>query len=186
MKKFDEAIAEMKRAQELDPLSLVINVDLGYTYLYARQYDKAIEQLRKTIEMEQNFDLAHSVLCTAYLAKGLFSEAIAECQKVRQWNDDSYLVALVGNAYGASGKRDEALKTIEQMREISKQNYVPAYNFAIVYAALGDKDKAFAELEKSYQDRANEMIFLSIDPLLNSLRDDPRFPELLRKVGFSS
>lgn len=185
MKRFDEAIDEVKRAQELDPLSLVINVDLGYTYLYARQYDKAIEQLKKTVEMEQSFDLAHSVLCTAYVVKGLLPESIAEGQKVKQWNDDPYLIALLGNAYGASGKRDEALKTIEQIEEVSKQRYIPAYNFAIVYTALGDKDKAFAELEKSYQDHANEMIFLQVDPLLDPLRDDPRFQDLLRRVSMS-
>jgi len=184
MKRFDEAIIFVKRAQELDPLSLVISVDLGYTYLYARQYEQCVEQLEKTLEMDQNFEIAHSTLGVAYAAKGSFSKAIAEYEKSRQFSDDPYFIALLGHAYGTSGKRIEALRIIEQLKEISKQRYVSAYNFAIVYSALGDKDKAFAELEKGYQDRANEMIFLQVDTLLDPLRDDPRFEDLLRRVGF--
>jgi eukaryotic-like serine/threonine-protein kinase len=128
--RFDEAITEVKRALELDPLSLAISTDLGNTYIYARQYDRAIEQLRKTIDMDQNFYYAHWWLGTAYVMKGDFQNAIAEYQKARQLNDDPYVLGLLGHSYAVSGKRDEALKTLRQLKEIAKQRYVPAYSFS--------------------------------------------------------
>ena len=183
MGRFDEAIAEGKRAQELDPLSLIINADLGYDYIYARQYDKAIEQLRKTIEMDQSFYYAHRLLGQAYELKGSFPEALAEYQKARQLSDDPLVLALLGHAYAASGRRDEALKTINELTEIARQRYVSAYSVAIIYAALGDKDQALNWLEKGYQERATKMAFLKIEPFFDNLRSDPRFADLVRRVG---
>src|SRR5207248_774904 len=101
--------------------------------------------------------------------KGSYQEAIAEYQKARQLDDDPWVLALLGHAMAASGKRDEALKVLNQLKEISRQRYVPAYSFAVVYTALGEKDEAFRWLEKSYQDRANELVILKIDALLDSL-----------------
>ncbi len=183
--RFDETIAEMKWAQELDPLSLIINADLGTAYIYARRYDKAIEQLRKTIEMDQSFYYAHWRLGTAYEMKGSYQNAVAEYQKARQLNDDPSVVAFLGHAFAASGKRDEALRTLDQLKEIAKQRYVSAYSFALVYTGLGDKDQAFQWLERCYQDRAFDMVFLKVDPLLDSLRSDPRFADFVRRVGLS-
>jgi tetratricopeptide (TPR) repeat protein len=181
--RFDEAIAEMKRAQELDPLSLVINTDLGDTYFYARQYDKAIEQLRKTIEMDQSFYYAHYELGMAYEMKGSYTEAIAQYQKARGLDNDPRVLALLAHALAASGKRDEALKTLGELKETAKQHYVPAYNFAIVYAGLKDRDQAFDWLEKSYQDRSSRMAILQIDPFLDNLRADPRLADLIGRVN---
>ncbi|HEX8844523.1 MAG TPA: protein kinase [Pyrinomonadaceae bacterium] len=181
--RFEEAIAEMKRAQELDPLSLIINADLGDTYIKARQYDAAIEQLQKTVEMDQNFYVAHKALGTAYEMKGSFQEAIAEYQKARQLNDDPYVLALLGHAYARSGKRDEALKVLDQLKELAKQRYVSAYSFATVYAGLGDRDQAFLWLERSYQERGSDMAYFKVDTLLDDLHSDPRFADLVRKVG---
>jgi serine/threonine-protein kinase len=181
--RFDEGLAELKRAQELDPLSLIINADIGEVYIWARQYDKAVEQLRKTIEMDQNFYYAHWHLGLAYESKGSFQEAIAEYQKALQLEDDPWVRALLGHAYAASGKRDEALKVLNQLKETSKQRYVPAYGIAVVYAGLGEKDEAFRWLEKSYQDHANDLVILKVDPLLDSLHSDPRFADLVRRVG---
>ena len=181
--RFDEAIAEMKRAQELDPLSLIVNADLGDTYFYARQYDKAIEQLRKTIEMDQSFYYAHYELGMAYEMKGSYAEAITEYQKARQLNNDPRVLALLAHAYASSGRRDEALRILDQLKEIEKQQYVAAYNFVIVYAGLGDHDQAFQWLEKSYQDHASRMTILQVDPFLDPLRSDPRFADLVQKVG---
>jgi serine/threonine-protein kinase len=180
---FDEAIAEMKRAQELDPLSLVINTDLGDTYFYARQYDKAIEQLRKTIEMDQSFYYAHYELGMAYEMKGSYAEAIAHYQKARGLNNDPRVLALLGHALAASGKHNEALKTLSELKKTAKQHYVPAYNFAIVYAGLKDRDQAFEWLEKSYQDRSSRMAILKVDPFLDNLRSDPRLTDLIGRVG---
>src|SRR6266498_1133540 len=181
--RFDEAIAQEKRAQELDPLSLIINADLGTTYIYARRYDKAIEQLRKTIEMDPSFYYARWRLGTAYELKGSLHEAMTEYQNARALNDDPTVLALMGRAYAASGKRDEASRTLDQLKEIAKHRYVPAYAFALLYAGLGEKDQAFQWLERGYQDRAFDMPYLKVDPLIDSLRSDPRFEDLLRRVG---
>jgi serine/threonine-protein kinase len=181
--RMDNAIGEMKRAQELDPLSLSINTALGRAYYLARQYDKAIEQLRKTIEMDQNFYYAHWMLGLAYEMKGSFPEAITEYQKARQSNDDLFVLALLGHAFAASGKREDALRTLDQLKEVSKQRYVSAYSFAIIHAGLGERDQAFQWLEKSYQARDLDMPFLRFNPLFDNLRADPRFADLVRRVG---
>ena len=181
--RFEEAIAEMKRAQELDPLSLVINTDLGDTYFYARQYDKAIEQLRKTIEMDQSFYYAHYELGMAYEMKGAYAEAIGQYQKARELNNDPRVTALLGHALAMSGRRDEALKTLDELKETAKQHYVPAYNFAILYAGLKDRDRAFEWLEKSYRDRSSRMAILQVDPFLDNLRSDARLTDLIGRVG---
>jgi TolB-like protein/Tfp pilus assembly protein PilF len=183
MGRFDEGIAELKRAQELDPLSLIINADLGEVYTWARQYDKAIEQLRKTIEMDQSFYYAHWHLGLAYALKGSIQEGIAEYQKARSLDDDPWVLALLGRAYAASGKKDEALKILDQLKENAKRRYVREYIFAVVYAGLDEKDQAFQWLEKGYQDRAHDLIYIKVDPLLDNLRSDPRFADLVRRVG---
>jgi tetratricopeptide (TPR) repeat protein len=183
--RFDEALAEMKRAQELDPLSLIISAEIGAIYRFARQYDRAIEQLRKTIEMDQSFYFAHWNLGEAYVMKGSFEEALTEYQIAMRLADDPHILGLIGHAYAVSGKPDEALKTIDQMKEISKQRYVVAFAFAQVYAGLGDKDQAFQWLEKSYQDRSPDLAYFRIDPLLDSLRSDPRFEDFGRRTGLA-
>ena len=180
----DEAIAEMKRAIELDPFSLIFNADLAEVYIHARRYDEAIEQLKKTIEMDQNFYVSHWYLGKAYAMKGAYPEAIAAYQRARQLNDDPWVLALLGHVAGASGKKEEALKTAEQLKEISKQRYVPAYGFALVYSGLNDKDRAFQWLEKSHQDHESKIVnFLTTDPLLENVRSDPRYKDLVRRVG---
>jgi serine/threonine protein kinase len=181
--RFDEAIAEMKRAQELDPLSLIINAEVGLMYRYARQPDKAIEQLRKTIEMDQSFYFAHWSLGRAYVMKGAFSQALSEYQIARRLVDDPYILGMMGHAYAVSGRRDEALKTIDQLKEISKRQYVKAITFAEIYAGLGDKEQAFQWLEKSYEERAPDLIFIRIDPIFDNLHSDPRFADLVRRIG---
>jgi len=183
MGRFDEAIAEGKRAQELDPLSLIINADLGADYFYARQYDRSIEQLRKTIETDQGFYTAHYFLGMAYAMKGAFLEAIAEYRRAQQLSDDPFVLAYLGQVFAASGKRQEALKMLNQLKAIARQRYVPAYGFAIIYAAIGEPDQAFQWLEKLYQDRAFDIAFLKVDPFFDGLRLDPRFADLVRRVG---
>jgi len=183
MQRIDEAIAEGKRAIELDPLSLVVNVELGANLNYARQHDEAIAQLRKTIELDRNWYLAHMVLCQSYDAKGLLPQALAECQKARELNDDPYVLAFMSHAYAVSGKRDEAVKALGQMNESAKQRYVPAYGFAVAHAGLGEKDQAFQWLERSLQDHAWDITYLKVDPLMDNLRSDPRFADLVKRIG---
>ena len=183
MGKFEQGIAEGKRAQELDPLSIIINENLGEDYLYARQYDKAVEQLRKTVEMDPNFFLSHYDLGVAYEMKSSFPEALAEYRRVQQLNDDPNYLPAFAHLYVASGKRDEALKTLEQMKDIARQRYVSSYSFAIVYAALGEKDNAFEQLERGNQDRGSDFTYVKVDPFLDSLHTDPRFADLVRRLG---
>src|SRR5438445_12343861 len=137
--RFDDAIAEGKRAVELDPFSLVINTDLGSNYYYARRYDEAIAQLHKTLEMDPGFYIAHIVLSQALDAKGARDAAIVECQKARALNEDPSVLGTLGRAYGLSGNKLEAEKILGQLKELSKQRYVAAYSFALVYLGLGDK-----------------------------------------------
>lgn len=183
MGQFDEAIGEGKRAQELDPLSLIINADLGADYFYARQYDRSIEQLQKTLEMDQGFYTAHYFLGMAYAMKGAFPEAIAQYRRAQQLSDDPFVLAYLGHAFAASGNRAEALKTLNQLKAIAKRRYVPAYGFAIIYAAIGEKDQAFEWLEKLYQDRAFDIAYINVDPFFDKLRADPRFADLVGRVG---
>jgi len=181
--RFDDAITECKRAVELDPLSLINNTDLGNTYSSARRYDEAIEQLRKTLEIDPGFYDAHYSLGQALELKGDIVGAMAEYQKARALNDDPQVLALLGHAYASSGYKTEAVKILEQLKELSKQRYVSAYSLAIVYLGLGDKEEALRWLEKSYQDRAGiDITTIKVDPFLDPLRGDPRFEELVAKV----
>src|SRR5438132_403819 len=181
--RFDEAIAEGKRAVELDPLSLVINADLGMNYYYARRYDEAIEQLRKTLEMDPGYYYAHVDLGQVLVAKRALDEAISEYQKARALNDDPFVLGLLGHAYSSSGNKTEALKILEQLKEVSRQRYVSMYSFAIVYLALGDKQEALRWLEQCYQDRAGADIgWIRVDSLVDPLRGEPRFEALAEKI----
>jgi tetratricopeptide (TPR) repeat protein len=184
MGNFDRALSEMRRAQELDPLSLIINANLGKAYFNARRYDEAVQQLRKTLEIDQTFFVAHHYLGSAYAMKGDYADALAEYQKAHQLNEnDPHVVALMGRLYAVTGKRAEALATIAQLKSMAAQHYVPDYSVALVYAALGDKDQAFALLDKSYRDHSVDMLTLYYDPLMDNLRSDPRLAELERRVG---
>jgi len=181
--RFDDAIAEGKRAVELDPLSLVINADLGGTYYFARRYDEAIAQQRKTLEMDPGFYFARFSLAEVFSAKRAFDEAISEYQKARASNDDPFVLALLGNAYARSGNKTEALKILDQLKELSSQRYVNAFSFAVVYLGLGDKEEALRWLDQSYQDRAGSDIgWIRVESLLDPLRGDPRFEALAEKI----
>jgi tetratricopeptide (TPR) repeat protein len=180
--RFDDAIAEVKRARELDPLSLIINADLGRTYYFARRYDEAIEQLHNTLEMDPNFYFAHRHLGAVLMVKGDFKAAIGEYQKARMLNNDPRVLGLLAYASARSGDRPEALRILEQMKEISMQRYVSAESFAFVYLGLGNKEETLRWLEQSYQDRFPEITRIKVDPLLDPLRGDPRFESLANKI----
>src|SRR5712671_4088693 len=181
--RFDDAIVEGKRAVELDPLSLVINSDLGGNYYYARRYDEAIAQLRKLLEMDPGYYYAHVDLGQVLAAKRAFGEAISEYQKARALNDDPFILGLLGHAYASSGNKTEALKMLDQLKEVSRQRYVSLFSFAIVYLALDDKPEALRWLEQCYQDRAGADIgWIRVDSLLDPLHRDPRFEALAEKI----
>ena len=181
----DEALAERKKALELDPLSLASNSELGLTYYFARDYDKAIEQFRMTLELDPNFPLATAQLPVNYELKGMYDQAIAGFQKLATQRGDtrwSNSLAGLGHAYAMSGKKAEARAVLAELKQRSQQEYVPADSIALVYAGLGEKDEAFTWLEKAYEDHAFKMAWLKVEPQWDSLRSDPRFADLLRRM----
>jgi TolB-like protein/Tfp pilus assembly protein PilF len=180
---FDRAIAEGKRAVELDPLSVIITADLGADYLVARRYNEAIEQFHKAIDLDPRFYYAHWNLAQALEMKGDPRGALAEYKKAVELDDDPFVLALLGQAYAKVGQRDEALKILAQLPQIAAHRYVPSYSFALLHMALGDKDKAIEWLERSYHDGAGlDIIFLKVDPMLDPLQKEPRFQALVQKV----
>ena len=181
--RFDEAIAEVKRAIELDPLSLVINTDLGSSLCRARRYDEAIHQLRKTLEMDPDFYYAHWNLGLALEGKGASAAAIEEYLKARALTDDPSMLGRLGHAYATSGRKAEALKVRDELQEISGNRYVSAYTFAIICIGLGEKEEALRWLEKAYDDRAGDtMRMANVDFLLDPLRAEPRFKAIIKKI----
>jgi serine/threonine protein kinase/TolB-like protein/Flp pilus assembly protein TadD len=182
--RFDEGLAEEKKAQEMDPLSLIISMNVARQHYYAGRYDDAIAQGRKTLETEPNFFSGRSLLGLLYEAKGMHPEAIVELQKVMAQAPDSInTLGRLGYAYGRAGKRGEALSFIEDLRQRSKQTYVPAYDIAVIYVGLGNKDASFEWLDRAYSERSDFLTFLKVDPVLKELRPDPRFADLVRRVG---
>ena len=180
---FDSAISEAKRAIELDPLSLVINADTSWIYFSARRYDEAEAQVRKTLEIGPQFFLAHYYLGEVLQFKAHLSEAIAEFQKAFELNNDPYSLAMLGQAYGRNGQRDEAQKILARLNEEAKSHYVAPYALALVQIGLGDKDRAIEELDHAYREQETNYLFgIKVDPMLDDLRGDPRFEALVRRV----
>src|SRR5882724_12016625 len=180
---FDKAIAELNRALQLDPLSLIINADLGVGLMTARRYDKGIAQLRKTIEMDPYFYYAYLNLGKALQLNGQLDEAVTEYKKAAALNDDPLVLGLLAQGYAKLGQRDEALKTLEQLQQTASRRYVWNYTFALVHIARGENDKAIDYLERDYREHADyELALIKVDPMLDPLRGDPRFEALVSKV----
>ena len=179
-----DEIAETKRAQELDPLSLLTNMEVGEAFYMAREYDEAIKQSQKTLELDRNFMLAYHVLARALEQKGMYAEAIAQYQQALDiFHNDPTLLASLGHVYAMAGRRDEAQKVLAELQAMSKQRYIPPYLIAKVYAGLGDKDQAFAWLERAFEDRYFLLVWLNSEPQFDSLRSDPRYRDLMRRIG---
>ena len=186
MGRCEAAIAEAKRALELDPLSLPINAGLGATFYFARQYDQAIEQLRKALELDANFILTNSWLGLSYVQKSMHKEAIAEFEEALAiYSGDIRTISGRGYAYAMAGRRAEAQKVLDQLTELSKQKYVPAGFMAAVHAGLGENDKAFEWLEEGFDHRSIGafIVSLKVNPIWDPLRSDPRFKDLLRRMN---
>ena len=183
--RFDEALIEVRRARDLDPLSLLTSVNVGWTYYFARQYDTAIEQCRKALEMDANSDGAYSCLGWSYRVRGQRDPAIADSERAvaLSGGNADRLVGLA-RTYAAFGKRDDAVKILDQLRERADRSYVSPYLVATGYASLGQKDQAFAALERAYAERDLRIPWLKVDDAFDPMRGDPAFQSLLRRVGF--
>ena len=181
-----EAINEEKRAVELDPLSLPNNYALGAAFYFARQFDQAIDQERKTLELDPTFELAHVALGRIYVQKAMFKASIAETEKALAISTDNLgILSDVAYVYAVAGRKVDAQKLVDHLNKVSRQRYVQPLLIARAYVGLGEKDKAFAYLEKSYEDRSIALGFgtINVDPTFDRLRPDPRFQDLLRRTN---
>ncbi len=182
--RFDEAFEEMKLALELDPVSLIINSSFGLLYINTKQHEKAVQQCLKTLEMEPNFAHAHSMLSMAYANLNNFPEAIAEGRKaVELSGGSSFSMSNLGWIYAQAGEEDEAIRVIEELKDLSDKHYVSPFLIASVYVGLEENDRAFEYLEKAYEERYELLIGLKVYPSFDPIREDPRFSELLKKIG---
>jgi TolB-like protein/DNA-binding winged helix-turn-helix (wHTH) protein/Tfp pilus assembly protein PilF len=180
--RYDEAIAEMRKAENLDPLSLIINADLAELLVLAHSYDESIQQSRKTIEMDPDFALAHNQLAQAFLQKHMYDEAVAELKTAVQLSGGApAFIASLARAYVASGKQSEAIQLLGDLKKRSNPTYSNAAEIAMIYASLGDTDQAMNWLEKGYDERFNPGVLLR--PGFDPLRSDSRFQELVHRVG---
>ncbi|MGB8536803.1 MAG: tetratricopeptide repeat protein [Acidobacteriaceae bacterium] len=180
--RYDEAIVEMKKAENLDPLSLIINADLAELLVIAHSYDESVKQSRKTIEMDPNFAMAHNQLGQAYLQQHLYDQALPELKKAVQLSAESpACIANLARAYALSGQRDAALKLLDGLKATSTPGYSRASEIAAIYVSLGDTNEAMTWLEKGYAERFNPGVL--IRPGFDPLRSDPRFRELAHRIG---
>jgi tetratricopeptide (TPR) repeat protein len=184
MSRVDEATAQHKRAQGIEPLSLILNTNAGESLYEARRYDQAIEQYRKTLEIDGNFATVHADLAAAYERKGMYREAIAEWQKSLIADGDSQIAAGIGQAYSKSGYKGALQAWLDHLNNPSDHAYVSPLFIATIYARLGESDRAFEWLAKACQERDNDIVFLRVEPSLDSLHSDPRYAELVRTIGF--
>jgi len=184
--RLEEALAEMSRARDIDPVSLVVNSFMGATLYFAGRRDQAVEQCFKTLELDPNFGVAHWHLGLALVQADRFEEAIAELNKAGALSGGSPLMkAALGYAYAVSGRRGEAMKILTELQKRAERSYVSASEIAAIYAGLGDWDRAMAWLEKAADERAFHLVYLKVRPEFAPLRSDPRFADLLRRVGLA-
>jgi eukaryotic-like serine/threonine-protein kinase len=184
MGRFDEAIAEIKRAQELDPLSINIRVVVGRTYWAARQYDKAIEVLKKTLELDPNYDMTHVFLGYNYDGKGMYPEAIAAYQEAIRLGNGSPLIQInLGATYALAGEREKAQAILKRLER--GDTYISPAVLSQLYAALGEREKAWASLERAYAERDIQLQALGYNSYYDSLRTDPHFKDLMRRIGLT-
>jgi serine/threonine protein kinase/tetratricopeptide (TPR) repeat protein len=180
--RLDEAIAGARRAPEADPLSLPISSVAGRTFYFARRYDQAIEQLRRTLEMDPNFARAHWLLAMACEQAGRHEEAIAEAQKAVSLFGGALALGELGHANAVSGKTAEAHKVLAELKGLSKKRYVAPFHIALIYVGLGDRSQALEWLEEAYQDHSCWFAWIRVWPQFDILRGEPRFQDLLRRM----
>jgi tetratricopeptide (TPR) repeat protein len=182
-KRFDEALTELRRAEELDPLSPIIGTNLGDTLVNARRYDEAIAQYKRVLSLDPNFAYAHQSLGWVYGFKGMYPEAIAETRKSFELNHDPQAQGYLGLWLAKSGGRGEAMKLLDQLKQESTQRYVPGIAFALIYIGLNGKEEALNWLEKEISDRSPGTVNYGISPEFDDLRSDPRFKEMLKRLN---
>ncbi len=179
-----EALARVKNGQELDPLSLIINVAVGWAYYHARRYDEAIEQLLRTVELDANYPVTYWILGLLHRKMGRYELAITNGEKGVNLSGGSPLMrAALAHTYAAAGRINEAVQILDGLTKLAEQTYVAPYFFAGIHIGLGEPARALDYLEKAYEEHSHWLIYLHIDPSLDDLRDEPRFVDLMQRVA---
>jgi DNA-binding winged helix-turn-helix (wHTH) protein/TolB-like protein/Flp pilus assembly protein TadD len=184
MGRFDESLAASQQALALDPLDVAMNAHLGFHFIHAREYDRAIAQLQKTLEMNPSSEMAHGLIGAAYEYSGRYDEAIAAYRRSMELGSTD-LRGYLGRAYAVAGRGGEARRLLDELLEESTRKYVSPYNVAVIYAGLGETDQALAWLEKAYGQRDSNIVNINIAPEFAALRSDPRFVDLLERIGLA-
>ena len=184
MGRHEEAMARMRNGHELDPLSLIINVAVGWAFYFSCRYDEAIEQLRRTVELDPNYPVTYWILGLLLRKTRCYELAITEGEKAVKLSGGSPLMrAALAHTFGTAGRTEEAFQILDELTKLAKTKYVAPYFFAGIHIGLGENDRAIEYLEKSYEEHSHWLIYLRIDPSMDGLRDNPRFQDLLRRVG---
>jgi TolB-like protein/DNA-binding winged helix-turn-helix (wHTH) protein/Tfp pilus assembly protein PilF len=185
MGRFDVALRESEQARQLDPLSLIIAADNAAFLYYSRQYDRAIEQFRAVRELDPGFPRS-GIILQVYAEKGMFAEAVAEVENGRKvYGDAPSICWELAYLYGRTGRQAEARQELAKLEQWNRRQPLDAVAFIIPYIGMGDKDQAFTWLEKAYAQHSNAITTLKVDPVYDPLRDDPRFQNLLRRIGLA-
>jgi len=183
VKRFDDSLAAVRRAEELDPLSPIIGTNLADMLVFARRYDEAIAQYKRILVRNPNFEYAHLALSRAYGSKEMYPEAIAEARTALELNNGSSTKGYLGLWLAKSSKRDEALKLLSELKQETTRDYVQGYTFAVIYIGLGDKVEALNHLEKHMLSRAETANTYAVSPELDEVRSEPRFKEMLKRMN---
>jgi tetratricopeptide (TPR) repeat protein len=186
--RFNEGMAEAQRAQELDPLSPEIVSGLGWVYLSTRRYDESIAQFQKALDLYPNAAVIRGSLAWAYAMKRMYPQALAEYDKIADQDkavaaENQFVACGLGWIYAVSGRRADALKIAQKFRDLSSHAYVDFFLLATIYVGLGEKDEAFRLLEKGYEQHSASMFYLAEDPFWSGVSSDPRYADLLRRMG---
>jgi tetratricopeptide (TPR) repeat protein len=183
--RYEEAVSVSLRGQELDPLSLSANTMVGFALFISGRYDEAIDKLKSILEMNPNFSWANSVLGEVYEQKGMYTESFDSYKKAIEFygENPSLFMGFLGYAYARGGQKEEAAKVLSQLNELTKQEYVSPYALGVIHLGLGQKDQAFALFEQAAEERTTMMTSLKFDHRMDSIRSDPRFKSLLKKMN---
>ena len=185
MGRFDEALVEIERARELDPLSLAINIGVGHVLYLSGQYDRAIEEYQKAVELDPNFMATHVWFGRPYLEKGMFIEAIEELETAVRLSGESVIaLAMLGHALASSGRNARAMQILEKLKEKSQSQYVPSYWIAVIYNGFRDKEQVLAWMWKAFEERSSWLVWSNVEPRFAWLRDDPDFASLMDAMKF--
>lgn len=183
--RFDEALAQLKTAQEIDPQSVRNRYESGWIYYCARQYDRAMDWYREALSLDAGSAQTHRRIGLALAQKGILKEALAEILKALEIREDAAYASDLGWLYATLGRKSEVQDALKKLQELSKRKYVSPYYEARIYAGLGDKARVFQLLNKAYEDRSDHLLHLQNDPVFDSLRAEPQFVELLRRIGLA-